>query len=229
MTLLVTVEGNIGSGKTTLLQDIQHLTFSKPHVVVFENVTEWLNKKDSQNHSILELFYSDQEKYSYIFQSYVLFSRVSHLLKAIKENPDGIVICERCHLTDLMVFAKSLHELQKLNDMEWSVYQDWHQMIRKMFTLRMDAVIYNRASADVCLQRICKRSRTGESSIGLDYLSLLNVKHDDWLVHSNLSLLPDEEQTQHIMVMDGNIDYSNESERQGQLNQIVQFINGLVA
>jgi len=129
----------------------------------------------------------------------------------------------------LMVFAKSLHELQKLNDMEWSVYQDWHQMIRKMFTLRMDAVIYNRASADVCLQRICKRSRTGESSIGLDYLSLLNVKHDDWLVHSNLSLLPDEEQAQHIMVMDGNIDYSNESERQGQLNQIVQFINGLVA
>jgi hypothetical protein len=30
-------------------------------------------------------------------------------------------------------------------------------------------------------------------------------------------------------VMDGNIDYSNETERQGQLQQIVQFINGLVA
>jgi deoxycitidine kinase len=228
MTLIVTIEGNIGSGKTTLLQDIQNLTFSRPHVVVFENVTEWLNKKNSKDESILELFYTNQEKYSYIFQSYVLFSRVSHLLNAIKENPNGIVICERCHLTDLMVFANSLYELKKLNDIEWSVYQDWHQMIRKIFILRMDAIIYNRASPEICLQRICKRSRSGESSIELDYLSLLHNKHDDWLVHSNATLLPKEE-TNHIMVMDGNIDYSNDTKRQEQLSQIVQFVNGLLA
>lgn len=226
MAIIISVEGNIGSGKTTLLQDLEKVAFSRPHVLVYEQVAKWVNVKDSTGSNILELFYSDQVKYSYIFQSYVLFSRVQHLLDAIKENPDSIIICERCHLTDFWVFAKSLFEMGKLNEIEWNVYQDWHQMVRKMFDIRVDGIIYNRANSEICLQRMNKRNRSGEGGIPLSYLDLISKKHDDWLLSSsgenrgNLS-------TKHIFVLDGNVEYTDESSRQSQIQNIVDFVNGL--
>ena len=224
MTIIISVEGNIGSGKTTLLQELEGLTFSKPHVVVLEQVGEWTDFKNSKGENILELFYSNQEKYSYMFQSYVLFSRVQHILRAIEQNPDGIVICERCHLTDLMIFARSLFELQKLNEMEWIIYQNWHQMIRKMFEISVTAVIYNRAHPDICASRIAKRNRSGESDIPLSYLELIHQKHDDWLISNTISDAP----VDNILLINGDQDHSNKEERDLQLISITNFVNNLL-
>jgi deoxyadenosine/deoxycytidine kinase len=78
--MIFTVEGNIGSGKTTLIGQLKSLKFNKPHIVVLEQVDEWCSLKDNEGRDILSLFYKDKQKYSYIFQSYVLFSRLHHLL-----------------------------------------------------------------------------------------------------------------------------------------------------
>ena len=109
--MIFTIEGNIGSGKTTILRDInQFCKFEKKHIVIYEQVQEWCQMKDENNMDILSLFYKDKTKYSYIFQSYVLFSRINHMLETVKNNPGAIIICERSHFTDLYVFALALYE-----------------------------------------------------------------------------------------------------------------------
>lgn len=90
--MIFTIEGNIGSGKTTILKEIDNLKFNKRHIVIYEQIKEWSEMKDENDKDILSLFYLDKTKYSYIFQSYVLFSRIHHLLETIRQNPDTIII-----------------------------------------------------------------------------------------------------------------------------------------
>jgi len=229
--MIFTVEGNIGSGKTTLIGELKNLKFNKPHIVVFEQVKEWADLKDNEGVDILSLFYKDKQKYSYIFQSYVLFSRLHHLVKTIKDNPNHIIICERCHLTDLYVFAKSLYEMKDINDIEWKVYNMWHQQLRDMLDIKIDGCIFVNTSPEVCYNRIKKRSRTGEECIPLDYLNLLHEKHVDWLLER-----PKRDETKSwfalkkdfmspVLNIDGDVDIYDYSSREKQMNSIIEFVN----
>ncbi len=229
--MIFTVEGNIGSGKTTLISQLKNLKFDRPHIVVFEKVDEWATLKDNEGQDILSLFYKDKTKYSYIFQSYVLFSRLHHLMETIKLNPNHIIICERCHLTDLYVFAKSLYELKDINDIEWKVYNMWHQQLRDMLDIKLTGCIFVNTSPQVCFDRIKKRSRTGESGIPLDYLTLLHEKHTDWLLDR-----PKKDETKAwfslkkdfmnpVLELDGNVDLYDYEEKERQFKQIVEFVN----
>ena len=217
MSIIISIEGNIGAGKTTIINEINKLTFNKSHIIILEQVQEWMNIKDDNDNNILELFYSDQQKYGYIFQSYVLFSRLQFMLKTIKDNPNSIIICERSHLTDIKVFAKALFELGKLSSIEWNVYNKWHKLIQELFDIKISGIIYNRCSPSICLERICKRSRNGESDITLDYLNLLHNKHEDWM--KDLSDIK-------ILNINGDIDILD-NERNQLLNNILFFINSL--
>ena len=161
--MIFTIEGNIGSGKTTILKELEALKFGKRHIVVYEQVKEWADMKDKDGNDILSLFYKDKIKYSYIFQSYVLFSRINHLVQTIKNNPDAVIICERCHLTDLYVFAKSLYESNDLSEIEWNVYNLWHKQLRELLSIRLDGIIYIKTDPEVCYERIKQRNREGEN------------------------------------------------------------------
>ncbi len=179
--MIVAVEGNIGSGKTTLLKYLENVDFGCKKIIIYEQVDEWKNLKDNTGNNMFELFYNETKKYSYLFQSYVLFSRISHLLNTIKENPNELIICERSHLTDLMVFAQSLFEMNDLNDMEFTVYKKWHSLISEMYQIKIDKIIYVNTSPEKCLERIKKRCREGENVISLEYLTILYNKHELWL------------------------------------------------
>jgi deoxyadenosine/deoxycytidine kinase len=228
--MIFTVEGNISSGKSTLLSQLKSFKFNKPHIVVLEQVDEWSQLKDNEGVDILSLFYKDKQKYSYMFQSYVLFSRLHHLLKTIKENPNHIIICERCHLTDLYVFAKSLYELKDINDIEWKVYNMWHQQLRDMINIKIDGCIFVNTSPEVCIQRLNKRNRTGEGGIPLDYLNLLHEKHVDWLLDRPkrddkgwFSLNKDT--TFSVLTIDGNVDLYDYEEKEKQFKSITEYVN----
>jgi deoxyadenosine/deoxycytidine kinase len=229
--MIFTIEGNIGSGKTTILKEIDHLKFDKHHIVVFEQVKEWSEIKDNDGKDILSLFYQDKKKYSYIFQSYVLFSRIHHLLDTIRQNPDAIIICERSHFTDLYVFAKTLHETSDISDIEWKVYNVWHSKIRELFNITISGIIYIQTDPEICYNRIKIRSRTGEETIPLDYLQLLDKKHNDWLINRPVidtdkkwfsikrdSVIP-------VLTLDGNVDAYDYSNRNEQYKLIQEFIN----
>ena len=51
----------------------------------------------------------------------------------------------------------------------------------------LDAVIYIDADATVCLNRIKKRDRNGETNISLDYLQSCKDYHDNWLLDNKES------------------------------------------
>ena len=63
---LFTVEGNIGSGKSTFMnvlkEHLKHIN-GVPVVFVEEPVDEWLTIQSKDGKSMIELFYSNKEKY----------------------------------------------------------------------------------------------------------------------------------------------------------------------
>lgn len=206
--MIISIEGSIGAGKTTLLERLSNEKFAKDHVIFYEPVDEWLKfTPKGSTLSLFELYYEDKTKYGFLFQIYILQSRFYSMLKVIKENPDKLILCERCHITDCEVFAKMLHEDKIINDVEYEIYYKWYTLVKTMIDKRVDAFIYVRVEPDICMQRIAKRSRKGEDGIGSGYITRLHTLHEDWLTK-----LPASE----CMIVDANgqIDY----------NSIISFI-----
>lgn len=220
--MIITIEGNIGSGKSTLLSLCENLKFTKPHIVVFEQVADWTSVKDSSGESIFDLYYKDKERYCYVFQTYVLMSRVSHMLEILRENKDKIVICERSFMTDLEIFAKTLFENGDMTEMEYNVYVSWHKLVRQTCDVPIVGQIYLRCSPEMCLTRIEKRNRQSEHLIEMDYLRDLHMKHEEWLMNTGSNLLP-------TLVVDGNQNLlEDETAQSCELKGIETFIQGLV-
>ncbi len=209
--MLITVEGNIGSGKTTLLKQLLTAKFGLSHVVVFENVDLWANVTEN-NDNLFELYYTDKPRWSFVFQVFVLVSRLFDMIKATKTTQ--IVICERCHLTDLKVFTEMLYESKNLTQIEYKVYKQMHEMVLEMLNISIDAVVYIRADPELCLERIKKRARNGESNIQLEYLQVLHDKHEEYI--SSFT-------SNQVLILDGTVDHTD-SKRNEQIKTIIDFI-----
>ena len=124
--MIFSLEGNIGSGKSTILQNlITRLKGNNSIIFLQEPVTEWEKIKDSSGTTILEKFYSNQEKYAFGFQMMAYISRLALLKKTIKENPHCHIVTERSINTDKNVFAKMLYEDDKIEEVNYQIYQKW--------------------------------------------------------------------------------------------------------
>ena len=209
MTYIISIEGNIGSGKSTLCKDLENVTFKIPHKIIYENVGEWCKHTDKNNKNIFELYYLDKEKYSYLFQSYVICSRVWHILDTIKQYPNHIIICERSHLTDFYIFASVLYKLKLMTDLEFKIYSE----IFKTFTIEICGTIYNRVSSEICIERIQKRNRMGEN-ITPEYIQILDESHEKWLQNK-----------ENMLTIDGSIDITETEKRNKQIEDIIEFVN----
>ena len=184
MTRIVSIEGNIGSGKTTLLHRLKEHYKNNSHIVFLrEPVDDWESIKNSEGESMLQLFYRDQTKYSFSFQIMAYISRLSILRSAIKENPDALIITERCLFTDYHVFAKMLHDQNKIEDVNYAIYLKWFNEFANDYPV--NRVIYVNTSPSTCYERIHKRARTGEEIIPLSYLEECDRYHKEYLEHTN--------------------------------------------
>lgn len=182
--MIINVEANIAAGKSTFLTLCkQELTKRGYNVVIVnEQVDDWTSTTDSKGVSIFDHYYQDKAKYSYVFQTYVLMSRVSTLMKYKQENPNAILLCERSFMTDYEIFAKTLFESGDMNDIEWNVYNKWHTYVRSLFQEESSGTIYLRAAPEVCIERVKVRSRQSEDLIMYEYLLNLHKKHEEWLM-----------------------------------------------
>ena len=112
MVKIISIEGNIGSGKSTILHMLK--SYSKQnYIFVQEPVEEWNNIRDKEGETILSHFYRDNKQYSFQFQMMAYISRLNLLRKIIKENPNAVIITERCLYTDKFVFAKCSMHIQR--------------------------------------------------------------------------------------------------------------------
>jgi len=215
---IVSIEGNIGSGKSTLIQHLTKKWVDKKIIFLKEPVDEWEKIKDEQGITILEKFYENQEKYSFSFQMMAYISRLKLLKDVIenkKEDESIIIITERSLYTDKMVFAKMLYDNKKIEHINYLIYLNWFDTFIKDFPL--DKIIYIKATPEICLSRIIKRSRQGEGNIPLDYLKQCHEYHENMI-----NYLDDVNK----LILDGDIDiYESYDKLQKYTSIIIKFIS----
>ena len=181
MASIVSIEGNIGSGKSTLIEHLKN-NYKKDKIIYLEEpVKEWTNIKDKNDKNILVKFYEDQKKYSFAFQMMAYISRLDLLRRTIKENPESIIITERSLYTDKYVFAKMLYDSDKIEEIEYSIYNRWFSSMIDLAPL--NKIIYMKTSPETSFKRIIKRSREGEDNIKEDYIRECNRYHDEMFKH----------------------------------------------
>jgi thymidylate kinase len=188
MSYIITIEGNIGAGKSTFVKFLKERCNNlELENIIFlqEPVDEWMKITDN-NKTILEKFYEEPEKYAFPFQMMAYVSRLAILEKAIKENPNSIIISERCLLTDKHIFARMLHDTNKIDSYSYQIYNLWFNHFYNK--LPKHKHIFLKSSPELIKFRINKRNRTGESNIDIDYLVKCNEYHKEYY-EKNTNLL----------------------------------------
>jgi deoxyadenosine/deoxycytidine kinase len=184
--IIISIEGNIGAGKSTIVSSLEELVndnmggFIANKRVIFlqEPVDEWLSLKDNSGENILSKFYKDQKKHAFAFQMMAYISRQSLLNKTIKENPNCVIITERCIHTDKNVFAKMLFDDNKISKIEYEIYNKWFNEFAE--NTHYSSHIYINVDYQTSKRRIKNRNRKGED-IPSEYLKNCEKYHNEWL------------------------------------------------
>ena len=195
---IYTIEGNIGAGKTTILKIIgknfDDVTF------VEEPVSQWQNLGGE---NLLEKFYQDPERWGFTFEFYSMLSKIKCLMKAA-DSEKNIIIIERSILSN-KIFIDISKKMNKLNDLEYGMLINTYNFYRQNVYPILNGIIYLNTPVDLCVQRIIKRNRGGESNVDKNYLLMLKEKFDEL---SNYSTIP-------TLVIDGNFDLERDSNKVG--------------
>ena len=215
---IISIEGNIGSGKSTLLERLKkEYADNKEVVFLDEPVSCWNTITDKDGVTMLEKFYSDQDRYSFPFQMMAYISRLAVMKDAIKSNPGKVFVTERCLYTDKYVFAKMLFDSGKIEDVNYQIYNKWFDTFTDEFTIKK--IVYVYTNPTVAHKRTQIRNRNGESSISLEYLQGCHT------YHNNMMTEMDKYGTD-IIPLDGNIDiYENPEELNMWLSKINDAVN----
>ena len=193
-TLLIAVEGNIGTGKSTLLEKLREKYADDPSIYLMqEPVDVWDTIKDSQGVTILEKYYSNQNRYAFSFQMMAYISRIASIRAALKKKY-RVIISERSVYTDSAVFAKMLFDDKKIEDIEYAIYMRWvNEFISDLPPIKF---IYIQANPETSFERVMKRGRHGET-IPFEYLQNCHNYHNEWLLVKN---------KQPLLLLDANAD-----------------------
>jgi deoxyadenosine/deoxycytidine kinase len=127
MSLIISIDGNIGCGKSTFLKELKNEVKKlrlKNIIFLQEPLDQW-SQINVNGVTILEKFYENPDKYAFSFQMMAYISRLSLFKKAIKENPDTIIVTERSLYTDKNIFAKMLYDDNKIDSYSYQIYNMW--------------------------------------------------------------------------------------------------------
>ena len=86
--LRIYIEGNIGSGKTTFCKYLQEYFKDKNIGIALEPLDRWLDTKDKDGFNILDLYYKDSAKYSFVFQMTTFIISFSLAFTALLASQD---------------------------------------------------------------------------------------------------------------------------------------------
>jgi deoxyadenosine/deoxycytidine kinase len=171
-------EGNIGSGKSTILTKLSEL----PNIeIILEPLKVWESITNEYGETLFELYYKNPKEYGYLFQECVYKTR---LQATEHEQLKDIRITERCVLTDKNIFMKTMIQNKIISEIQSKCYDNWYNWLSNKFS-KPDKIIYLRTDVDICLERIKKRSRSGENNISKDFIQQLHNAHDEWLINNS--------------------------------------------
>jgi len=175
------IEANISAGKSTLVEKLRKI----PNAIVSTEPLElWLDMVDENGVNILNNFYADTDKYSYVFQGFTFLTRIEKI-KAIPRNEDiKYVFVERSIFSDKNVFAQNCYNSGLLNLIEWKIYNRWFKMANEMLGIDDYNFIYLQCPPEECLRRLKERNREEEVKVSLEYLRQLEYRHEEWFSNS---------------------------------------------
>jgi deoxyadenosine/deoxycytidine kinase len=179
---IITLEGNIGAGKSTFLEKFKEYCRDRNDILFLQEPVNIWGKVKQDDKTILELFYENQEKYSFPFQMLAYHTRYELLKDAIElAMKKGVktIIMERSLEADRNIFAKMLYDEGKIEDCNYSIYRIMSDAGLK--TMSADKIWWLNTDSEECARRIIKRGRTGEENIPLEYLQKCHQYHVDWL------------------------------------------------
>ncbi len=180
--IVISIDGNIGSGKSTLLAHLKKQISDKV-AFVNEPIKHWLEIKDENNKNIIDLFYEDQHRWAFPFQTFAMQTRKNALLEAIHATDKKIVITERSPDTDTNVFTKMLYREGKISPIEYKICKHFYDSI----DLKSDIIIYVDVEPKECSKRIINRNRPGEN-IPIKYLVELEKTHLEWIINDKVKV-----------------------------------------
>jgi len=233
---LISIEGNIGVGKSTFTTLLQQKIDSS--LLVPEPVELWLNIKEKtvnkgttevngeiKDTNILQLFYSDIQRWAYTFQNMAYITRSMIIEDTIKNtiknnNSDNKIIkyifLDRSLGTDRHVFEKMLYDDKKISEIEHQCYNLWCNFYDNYVRSNIkNKTIYLRCDPSTSFDRIKKRGRNEEKNITIEYLQKLHSYHESWLIDNPNVLVFDCNKD-----FEFNIDYQNEL-----INKVINYIN----
>lgn len=216
--IIISIEGNIGSGKSTILEELRNKYKNNVNIAfIKEPVDEWETIKDINNKTMLQKFYSEPTKYAFSFQMMAYISRLNAIKNTIDNNPQAkIFITERCLYTDKHVFALMLYKEDHIEEVDYQIYNKWFDSFAKDYPI--NKIIYINTNPNICYERIEKRSRIGENTIQLEYLSDCH-KHHEIMIHEKMKNVT-------CLEINGDIDmYSNNDILNERLENINNFIS----
>ncbi|MBP02608.1 MAG: hypothetical protein CMM25_07345 [Rhodospirillaceae bacterium] len=179
--MIYSIEGNVGSGKSTLVAELEKRLKIENVKILFlpEPVDLWTQIVDPiSQKNILELYYNDQKTYSFSFQMLAYITRLNLITQMVEENPDAIIITERSVYGDRAIFAKMLFDSGKMKPVEYQIYN----MCLEYFEQKLGShtFIYLNTPAQVCQERVIKRSRKGEK-LPTNFLVDCDKYHNEWM------------------------------------------------
>ena len=182
----IAVAGNIGSGKTTLTKLLaKHYGWSPR----FEPV---------DNNPYLEDFYADMPRWSFNLQIYFLTKLFKEVLEI--SQSDEIIIQDRSIYELACIFASNLHGQGHISDRDFETYMELFEQMMKIVRLP-DLMIYLRSSVPHLVDNIRKRGRDYEQTMPLMYLSNLNERYEEFVMHTY--------QGRKLVIDVDNMDYKN--------------------
>jgi deoxyadenosine/deoxycytidine kinase len=160
------IAGNIGVGKTELTT---RLSAELGWMAYYEPVIQ---------NPYLDDFYANMERWSFHLQIYFLSERFKAQVQ-IGSSPLPF-IQDRTIYEDAEIFARVLHDQGSMTEVDYRNYTSlFHVLVG--FLRKPDLIVYLKASPEVLMERIARRGRASEKSIGIDYIGRLNGAYDDWM------------------------------------------------
>jgi len=173
-----------GSNHNTVFPTIT--SFNDEVCFLDEPVALWNQVCDKDGVNILTNLYKDIRANAFKFQMMAYISRLSLLRKAVKDPKIKLIITERSVETDRNVFAKMLYDVGDISHDEFQIYTLWFDEF--LTDVPLSGIVYIHASPEVCMERIGKRARSGET-IHSDYIQRCHQYHEDWIHSKKCPLL----------------------------------------
>jgi deoxyadenosine/deoxycytidine kinase len=175
----MSLEGIIGVGKTTLTHRLKEVGIE----VHGEPLDVWSDVKytdpisgEKKTINVFENYYNNPKAYSASFQTFTFQTR-----RMGKDRPQKCVR-ERSIVGDMM-FGAANYLLGNMDEVQYACYS----FIAEDELKRHDnptAYVYVYAPVDVCMERIHRRNRGGESTIDESYLQLLERLHNTYFLRN---------------------------------------------